>query len=1050
GSTGTASTTTGDTTTTAGSTGSTSTTGATSAATTTTATGATTTETAGATTTTAEASTTTTEAGATTTTTAGATTTTTEAGATTTTAEATTTTTEAGATTTTTTEAGATTTTAEATTTTTEAATTTTTTESAPTTSESAVATTESATTTESAVETTTTESAVETTTTESGLAARALVKRAVVVTAIVTPGVAYGTISIPIQANAPPTVSIAGGATSLLVGASGASLTAIGQYSGCSSTATLTYAWTSDGTFPAGSVINLPTLFIAKGSFTGTYVTVTVTGKDSGTTVMAKQTVTVQALQHNVVAAISGDSPRDSGVNIPLLLDGSSSVDTNYPSATLTYAWTCATSDGTCPSTSSATTSVLKFDKGTLTAGTYTFTLTVSSGSASSQASTVVNVKQSIPLSCTIYYDASNTPAASIIASTVIGFRSSCVGDNVASVTYLWTSSSPALTTSNSSSILYGSTTSSLIYFASNSMTAGFYTFTLQATAGSSVITTTTSITVHAPPSGGSFTVSGNFPGTAFTDKYLISATGNWIPNTDSATDPTLKYAFSYVDSNGVETSLGIRSTATSVTVAIPTVGDVAIYGRVYNAIGGVTTNLIQMVTLNALSAAAVDAAIDTQTAALALAIASNNPQDVIAASVVAAALIKQSAGQSITTAAGLEVAAARQAVVVDAMVTLAGNVKDSDTANSCAAALLSNDLSIMPAAAQGKALDAVGLLAKSIIADTTPGSAGLDKKTGGSIVNTMGNLFPVIPKTSASLLRRQSTYSTKSADLIKAADPKVAASALTSAHQSGAAMSKGSACVANTTPGVQILSGPTTATDDSVLASQYVPLTGGSASTTALGYMDASVVHPNFTDPTYVSTGAASDVNGAAGCTVSTVLLAPGALGANSSFDYYAPVLSLSYANPTSSIQQLLNNAVFDAYIPETLTPPANMTAECRIWDGTQFSASGCTTLTDGVAPLVHCQCKFVVPATSTLVKRESAHIFKRDTSTSDLLAVNIGVARVTAPTTGGGGGSDNKLSKGAIAGIAIGSIVGAAAIVAVGVIVARKHTRPRTTAL
>ncbi|KAJ3177259.1 hypothetical protein HDU87_004510 [Geranomyces variabilis] len=1007
--------------------------------------------TSGATTTTAGST------GSTSTTTPSAATTT--AAATTTTATGATTTTTAAAAAATTTSASATTTSASAVETTTASATTTsesaveTTTASATTTSESAVeTTTASATTTsESAVETTTasatttsesavTESASTTSAASAGLAARALVKRDVVITAVVTPGVANGTISISIQANAPPTVSIAGGVTTLSVGSSGASLTAIGQYSGCSPSATLTYLWTSDQPFPAGSVFTLPTLFINKGVFSGTYVTVTVTGTDSGTTTTANQTVTVQPLPHVVVAAIAGDSPRASGVNIPLLLDGSSSVDTNYPSATLTYVWTCAASaGGTCP-TISSTTNVLKFDKNTLTVGTYTFTLTVTSSGVSGSAQTTVNVAATIPLSCTINYDASNTPVASIIASTVIGFRSSCVGDVAASATYSWSTTASNVGPSN---ILYGSITSSLVYLAPNSLTAGTYTFSLTATSGTASFLTTTTIVVHGPPSGGTFNVDGNFPGTAFTDKYLISAAG-WS-NPDTLSDPTLKYAFSYVTSDGVETSLGIRSPASSVTVAIPTVGNVAIYGRVYNSIGGVTSSLIRNVTLNALSAAQVDLAIVSQAAALTAAIASNDPQQVIAASVVAAALIKQSAGQSITTAAGLELAAARQDQVVTAMVNLAGNVKDSDTANSCAAALLSNDLSIMPAASQGKALNAVGQLAQSIIFDTTPGSVPLDKKIGGSMVNTMGNLFPVIPKSSSSLMRRQSTYSTKSADLITAADPSVAAAALTSAHQSGAAMSKGSACVANTTPSVQLLSGPATATDDSVLASQYVPLTGGSSSTTNLGYMNASIVHPSLTDPSYVSTGAASDANGAAGCTVSTALLAPGARGANSTYNYYAPVLSLSYDNPTSSLQNLLSGAVFDAYIPETQTVPANMNPECRIWDGTEFSSTHCTTLTDGVAPLVHCQCEFVVPATTSLVKRESAHIFKR--ATNNYPAVEIAVARVTAPGTGSG---SNKLSGGAIAGITIGSVVGAAAIVAVGAVVAKKHSRPRTTAL
>ncbi|KAI8913902.1 REJ domain-containing protein [Powellomyces hirtus] len=529
----------------------------------------------------------------------------------------------------------------------------------------------------------------------------RALVERADPIVNTYTLNAQY---TLVISASAPPTVSVSGPETVFVGLGNPLSLTASGVYVTCNSadSAALKYLWTTNATggFGANSVTTTSKLYVPEGlqaDASGSSVTVTVTTVDGKT---ATKSISVLPIPRAFVANLAGGATRSTGANIPLRLDASASRDNAYPKAVLTYSWTC-TSTGACPAAfASNTANFINIPENTLSAGVYNFTVTVGSSGASqtASASTIVDVAANVAIACTAEYDSSNVAANSIISDNVIGIRATCVGD-VDTANYRW-SSLPGNLVTNTDKVLFGGETNSYVYFKANALAPGSYNFSLVVTVpGSSAQAQAyTIINVLAPPSGGSLTLAqGANPGTAYTTEYKFSA-GGWKASTDG---DTLRYAYSYTYLSGgrtVESGLSIRSTESEGTFKIPHEGTVNIVVRVFDSKGATTTYAYPTpLVLQPISSAALGEAISASANAIRNAIASGDSQALISASINSAALVSKSNEGGYSSPEAVAAAAQAQAVVVNAMVDLAVNAKDSDTANSCAKALLSNDLSIM-----------------------------------------------------------------------------------------------------------------------------------------------------------------------------------------------------------------------------------------------------------------------------------------------------------------------------------------------------------------
>ncbi|KAJ3011889.1 hypothetical protein HKX48_006604 [Thoreauomyces humboldtii] len=836
----------------------------------------------------------------------------------------------------------------------------------------------------------------------------------------------------------------------------------ATGAYTSCASASNkLTYQWSIPGGFASTvTTATSATLYVPGGltvPTSGTVVTVVVSTADGST---ATGTVTLLPVAHSIVAAIAGGATRSVGPAMNVILDASPSKDGPYPNQPLTFAWTCTVTSGTgsCPSNiATSTANLINIPAGTLTAGSYAFQVSVSNplatGVSAQTAATTITVNADITISCTLNYDSSAVGADSIIASNQIGFRSTCVGGGVATATYSWTSVPAGLVVP--ANLVYGSATSSYVYFAANKLSVGTVSLTLNAQASGKTasggvpapVTASTSITILAPPTIGTLGVA-PATGPAFTQTFSLDAEGF---SSNVGSDPTLKYAFSYLTctqctSSDPEYTLSTKSTTNTINVNLPVQGTLTIRVRAYDTKGGSSSYDFPNVVVTAVTNPA--AALSQQSDQLAAAVASGNVQGLLAASSNQASVLAliNAGGYSKDSIA---TAAAAQAGAITAISNIAASAKDSDTANSVTKALLNNDLSIMTPSQQTSALGAVNTLSGNIVADTTPGSAPLDQGAGGSVVNTLGNLLPTASNSSLVMLERRSLAGTvypKKSSLATVTDPAVEIQGIEAAHQSGAALSKGGACIAGSRP-LQI----TGATAGTALATQFVPLYADPSSyenaTTVIGYRSAQVLHPNFTTTTDFTAVPASGLNAAQGCTVSTSLVL---LGAHNTTDTstYSAVLSVSYANAATAISSQLGGTMINFWLPEeTVRPDNTTTAQCNVWNSatSAFTKAGCTALdetllSDGMY-LIHCECPFPTVPTS----------LERRDGTSTIPYGDFVISRVAVtPNNNNNGGSSSKLSGGAIAGITIGSVVGAAAIVSVGVLIAQKNKVPRTTPL
>jgi len=262
--------------------------------------------------------------------------------------------------------------------------------------------------------------------------------------------------------------------------------------------------------------------------------------------------TITVAASQ--VVAVV--DTPNIyQGAASPIALGGSQSIEVDTQSrAGLSYAWTCATPDGsTCTDLTSGlplavpSTADVLLAVGTLDVGSYVFTLTVTKGQATATATVTVTLVLEAPPRVFI-----SQPPAVVAASDRVVLRCTC--DRIANFT--WTIRSvTSLTFDSHSPILILNPAYAKGFWAPGDRVDGECS---AAATGAPAGRSSFAFTVHSNPAGGSLSASPAVVATLIGEVTLV--TQGWA-SFESAT--IIAYQFWYLAPSGDRVPVGSKQTS-------------------------------------------------------------------------------------------------------------------------------------------------------------------------------------------------------------------------------------------------------------------------------------------------------------------------------------------------------------------------------------------------------------------------------------------------------------------------------------------------------
>jgi hypothetical protein len=280
--------------------------------------------------------------------------------------------------------------------------------------------------------------------------------------------------------------------------------------------------------------------------------VSLTASVKASNKVLSSTASGALQVGQSAVTAVIGGASVRSAGVLDSVVLDASLSADLDYPTAPVTFLWSCLTYlpdyAKPCPGFQASTQSVQTIRPNTLPAGqTYNITVTASNAAQlSSSASVLLTLSSAaLPLVDLSAVLAKYNPEDKVILTA-------SATASMGQATARWKSTSVDLTAADvaltplTKTLTQGVRTQFQLSIAPNKLTAGLsYTFELSAAYDNifPVSTASSFVTVlmNAPPSGGVLVVAPTV-GVALVDDFTLT-TSLW---TDDAADLPLKYVIS------------------------------------------------------------------------------------------------------------------------------------------------------------------------------------------------------------------------------------------------------------------------------------------------------------------------------------------------------------------------------------------------------------------------------------------------------------------------------------------------------------------------
>lgn len=280
----------------------------------------------------------------------------------------------------------------------------------------------------------------------------------------------------------------------------------------------------------------------------------------DESTAVTAS--IDVEVAHSAPVALIAGGDRQVSAVS-GFSLDASASYDADTGSSSgLSYAWTCSQLSGESCGVSLAADASVNVAANAISAGVYTFTVSVSKADGSASSASVRITAVATPVLDVFVSSAAGSVVNSKKRLTLTGSASK--GNEP--YTYEWTVESGSLVLNQNSVI--GGTSSSALVVAQGLASGQSYKFRLTVTdsAGTSGYAEI-SITVNGKPSGGSVTVSPS-SGVALTDSFTLEAP-NWFDE-----DQPLEYQFFVVKTDGTESAVSTRqgSARATVTLAVGT----------------------------------------------------------------------------------------------------------------------------------------------------------------------------------------------------------------------------------------------------------------------------------------------------------------------------------------------------------------------------------------------------------------------------------------------------------------------------------------------
>lgn len=391
---------------------------------------------------------------------------------------------------------------------------------------------------------------------------------------------------------------------------------------------------------------LKLPPFSLTESHYYTVQVTVTL-GLVTPKAPQAAASVALYIQASGLVASIAGGSSQTKYAATGFLLDASSSVSLDYPTATLAYAWTCLISSPAYGSPCSYdfsrfNSAIISVPANSLPESSYSITVTVSRPTFSQESAStsviVTIVKKVIPeISMGATASKYNPGDTIILNGTITGtqsLQSVWISPNFTSLQLsTMASTQTSLTTVNPSGLPL--IVPFEITLRPYSLTAGLrYTFAISAvygnmSSGNLIATSYISIVLNTPPMNGVFTVTPT-SGQALNTTFLLQ-TGNWQ---DDATDYPLTYGFSCYQVSSSQRTILKPSSVVAYVSAYLGQGLSSLNYKVWNLVitsdyYGATANLTTTVVVSALDTSTEYGA--SAAAAISVSFENNNVQQVM-----------------------------------------------------------------------------------------------------------------------------------------------------------------------------------------------------------------------------------------------------------------------------------------------------------------------------------------------------------------------------------------------------------------------------------